>query len=329
MSDDPALSQDEYAAEYPYGPQPSVIKLADYVDDQDSKPRWFLTNKGGRGLIGLAGIGLVFAVSNLVVCPLLEMIGRSNWSALPALILMGAVLAEGGLLSTILVFSDGSFWWRAAGCWLAGLFLWVCWAVGLAWASARGPQGYLGECLQLGGLSLPLAALAVQSPLWFARTYSGWRLAKRQVRATSGLPLSIGDCFVGTAVVAISFALARLARPAGWSPVEYWRGWSIIFPCFACGSLLSVVPAILLTFRVRSWPLAFGLLMLYALVVATLAVYVVNAVAPGGRPQAFENVSLMTMFLSLAVFMGAGMQVVRDCGYSLVIGRNKNEQTVR
>src|SRR3954467_6133558 len=122
MSDNSAQPRDEYAAECPYGPKPAVIKMTGYIDDKERKPGWFFTDKGGRKLIGLVGIGVVFAVSNIAVCPLLETVGPSNWNALPALILMGAVLAEGGLLSAVLVLSDGSFWWRAAGCLVAGSF---------------------------------------------------------------------------------------------------------------------------------------------------------------------------------------------------------------
>jgi hypothetical protein len=32
----------------------------------------------------------------------------------------------------------------------------------------------------------------------------------------------------------------------------------------------------------------------------------------------------MAIFVALAACLGAGMKVARDCGYSLIIGRNKS-----
>src|SRR6476646_6390582 len=105
--------------------------------------------------------------------------------------------------------------------------------------------------LQVGALSLPLAVLAIQLPLWFARTYLGWRLTIHEPGPLTPLPFSIRDYFLGTAIVAVSITFARLARPATWPLDDYWRGWAIAFCIFTIGSLAAVLPAMYFTIRVR------------------------------------------------------------------------------
>jgi hypothetical protein len=298
-----------------------VIKVTVRDDDREDYPI-LLVRKVKPGFIAGICLAVFFAFANLVVCPLMVVVhGPSDWQAVPVFGIFGAVLAEGGLLSTLLVLSTGSFWLRAACCWMVGLILWACWALGLLWAERFRSWGAFGEVFQLGSLSLPLAALAIQSPLWLFRGFSGWRLASGNSGATPIPPLSIGDFFVGTVITAVSLAFARLARPAGWSPDDYWVGWAIVFASFAGGSLLGVLPAMLFMFRVRKSWLVFLLLMVYALVVSIAIVCIFNFADPGSRPQAFETIGLATMFLSLAAFLGAGFKIARDCGYSLIIGR--------
>jgi hypothetical protein len=60
--------------------------------------------------------------------------------------------------------------------------------------------------------------------------------------------------------------------------------------------------------------------MLYGLIVGLAIVGILDATTPG-RPRAFESAALITLFASLAAFVGAGMLIARDCGYSLLIGR--------
>jgi hypothetical protein len=309
------------ADEYPYGPQPAVIAVVDRGDEGEQSETWLLLGPGKKRIIAGICVGIFFAGANLVVCPLMAASGgpANDWRQLPIFALFGAVLAESGLLSAWLVFSSSSFWFRAAGCWAAAFVLWVCWAGGLLLAS-RMASWQIEQEMQLGSLSLPLVALAIQSPLWFARSYSGWRLVNRETGPPRRSPLSIRDYLVGTAIAAISITFARLARPVSFSPDNYWAGWSIAFVFFACGGLLAIVPAMLLIFRVRNWRLGFGLLILYSLIFGIVVAGILDATNPG-RSSAFDYVALITMFTSLAAFLGAGVVVARYCDYSLSIGR--------
>jgi uncharacterized membrane protein len=172
--------------------------------------------------------------------------------------------------------------------------------------------------LQLGSFSLPLVALAIQSPLWFARCYSGWRLTNSNLAATTARPLSIRDYLVGTAVVALSITFARLARPASWPLQDYWPGWAIVFACFAGGGLLGVVPAMFLVFRLQNAWLGIGLLLPYGAIVGAIVV---------GIDFAFDwtlfpfRLFLATISISLPLYVAIGALLARAWGYTLQFGR--------
>jgi hypothetical protein len=197
--------------------------------------------------------------------------------------------------------------------------LWSAWAVGLVFVSWYGSWGSVGDELQMSFLSLPLVMLAIQLPLWFARTYLGWRLTIRQPETLAPPLFSIRDYFVGTAIVAISITFARLARPATWPLDRYWPSWAIAFCIFTIGSLAAVLPAMYFTIRLRNVWLAIGLLSLYAFAVASLIAYIANAI--DSSIGALETAAIMAFILPLPIFLGLGFLIARACGYVLETGR--------
>jgi len=235
--------------------------------------------------------------------------------------------SQGGLVSAALVFGPGSFWLRTVCCWGASLLLWGSWAAGVLayvyFQRWRSPPDWR-ETLQFVGLSLPLIALAIQSPLWFARGYLGWRLTRSNRSDESTRPLSIADYLIGTAVAAVSVTFARLAPPSNWIIPSYWPIWAVVFACVAAASLLGVIPAVVLIFRWRDWRIGFCVFLLYGTVTGVTAVTVLFAVLgpPGGpTPSMWEMIGMVVIFISLAVFLGAGMAVARGCDFSLVMRR--------
>jgi hypothetical protein len=180
------------------------------------------------------------------------------------------------------------------------------------------------EALRFSILSLPLAALAIQSPLWFARCYLGWRLTSPRAGHLLDRPLSIGDYLVGTTVVAVSITCARLAPPADWNVSGYWPVWAIVCACFAGGSALSIIPALLAIFRLRDWRIGLALLMLYGLVagLVTLASILKAFGAPGGPGPMWVRAGLVSVFVWLAGFLAAPMIVARKLGFELVLSRS-------
>jgi hypothetical protein len=277
----------------------------------------------------VAAAGVVvfwFAAGNFVVCPLIEFAKRPlDWRMLPVFVLIGAIGAQAALLSAVLVFGNGRFWARFACCWAVGALLWSCWAAGLlslAILDRRGWSSQWREWLWFGALALPLAALAVQAPLWLARGYLGWRLMSPRTAHIPDRALSIRDFFIGTVVVAVSVTCARVAQPISADASAYWFAWAIALGCFAGVGLLGIVPALLAMFRLPDWRIGVFLLVLYGLVAGAAVIGTLTAIfgSPGGPSPQWQLLSIVLVFVSLGACLGIAMKVARDLGFQLVIG---------
>jgi hypothetical protein len=243
---------------------------------------------------------------------------------------------ERGLLSMALVFGEQPFWRRLVGCWSAAIILWGCWTVSfLVTMRTRGWNGafYLSESaefVQFFGLALPLAAIAVQSPLWFFRVYLGWSLREPRATPMPAQPLSIRDFLLGTGIAALSVTLARVAPRLDRSHSDYWRDWGVFFAIAVAISLFSIAPAMLLMFRCRDWKLGYGLLVLYSLIgalltIGTIAVYDENfSLRLLTRAGLFDAAGGVTIIVALAVFLGLGLKALRDMGFVLQLKRTKD-----
>jgi hypothetical protein len=314
----------EEIAEYPYGPTQTAVSIS-ASSEVNTTLRWESSVDDG-GWLPIVALAFVFAIGNFASCPLMHVVRNDPWATICTFLLFGATLAQGGLLSAAIVFADASFSIRTAYCWSAGLFLAGCWAAGFLTLVATHASGWpqqWWEPVSFYALSLPLAVLAIQSPLWFARGYLGWRLTPFAMK-NAPRPLSIRDYLAGTAVAAISVGCARMAAPPQWQTASFWLAWTIFFAAVAAISLLSVVPAMLLMFRSRDCRIGFCLLLLYGTVAGAITVTIILVLAgpPGGPGSAIRAaICVTTTFASLAAFLGAGMKIARDCGYTLVMGR--------
>ena len=308
--------------EYPYGPRPP--STTDSPVWPQAAPEAPLAGSEGPLVVAI-GLGVIFASGNFAVCPLMAAFNRADWGALPVFVLIGAILAQAGLLSAGLVFGDGSLWVRMIVCWGTAVFLWGCWAAGRLTVALFCVWSFdWGEQLRFGVLSIPLVGLAIQSPLWLVRCYLGWRLTRSGTGASAVRPLSIGDYLIGTAVTAVSITCARLAPQPDWDNSSYWPAWAIVFASIAGASLLSVIPAMLAMFRLRDRRLGLYLLLGYGFVagMTTLAILIRVFGFPGG-PGAWRAVAVVVVFVSLAGCLGLGMKAARDLGFELVLSRNQ------
>jgi hypothetical protein len=320
------------AGEYPYGPQAPVIPGTPTANDKEAlmEGQGPFAETRGLALVALIGVSLCFGIGNLATFPLAWYADSGGSLEMLVFILIGAIFAQGGLVSAAIVFGPGSLWIRTVCCWSVSLLLWGCWAFGLLafrhLAPSRSPPDWR-ETLQFVGLSLPLVALAIQSPLWFSRNYLGWRLTRSNQSNESARPLSIGDYLMGTAVTAVSVTFARMAPPSNWIFPGYWAVWAIVFACVAAASLLGVLPAMVLLLRWRNWPIGYCVFLLYGTVAGVTTVAILFAVLgpPGGPSPMWEVIGMCVMYISLAVFLGAGMAVARGYGYSLVTRRTRGK----
>jgi hypothetical protein len=318
MSNEGAEPQSSYSEEHPYAPHASSAPAGDYAAAPVLKElppppiSW-------RSLGLLATLAAIFIVGDLAIVTLMRVFRRQDWGAVLVYCAMGGILAQGGLSQFALVFAPGAFWKRLLGCCGVVGLLYISWAIGLAAARSASMPGDFRRV----GFPLPLVAVAAQTPLWFFRLYLGWRLKMPAQSDAPPRPLSIGDYMTGTAIVAASLTLARLVPGTEADPSGYWFAMAMMFAAVAGLSLISVVPAMLLTFRIRRWELAWGALLVYALI-ATTAVLQATAALFGTRGpfRSWELLGITLIFVSFAGLLGLGMKVARDLGYELITSRN-------
>jgi len=282
-----------------------------------------------------------FAAGNFAFLPLSYAFTQEDWGAFWVYLTASAIVAQGGLLACFFVFADAPFWRRLVGCYSAAIVLWGCWEPGAIWHHylqyrnafpTRNPD-FVAD-LQFGALSLPLLALAIHSPLWFFRAYLRWELRRASTYHSISRPLSTGDYFVGTSVVAASVTLARLAPQREWLNPLFWDTWATVFACVAGASLVSVIPAMLLMFWRRDWRLGYGCLLSYSLFAGLLTIGVSAIIDPVFRGfvwpgELWHIIGILIVFVGFAAFLGAGMKAARDLGYELVLGqpaRSPSEQ---
>jgi hypothetical protein len=106
--------------------------------------------------------------------------------------------SEVAVLSMVLVFAPGRFIQRLAFYWGAGTLLGACWLIGVGIIHVALPNRLTGEDV---ALSLPLAALVSQAPLWLLRVCFGWRWQREpDALANSEVHWSLKDLLAGTGI---------------------------------------------------------------------------------------------------------------------------------
>jgi hypothetical protein len=305
---------DPDVVDYPYQPQPAAILASaakgsiGSVFPIRSRPfPWLAVCLGGY-----------FAVSDVSVMPLTWVADQSDWGVLFIFVSFGAMLAQAALLSAGLVFGPGRYWKRLFCFWFGVTVFCILWTMGFVLHTAfRRWSGPSWDDVRFGILALPLAAIAIQAPLWFFRAYRGWRLVSLEENVREP-PLAIRDYMLGTALVALSITFARVAVQPKDLKIEYWGVWGIFFGIAGILSLASVIPALWLILRFE-WRLGLIGLMLYAATVASsfLAITEYFGVSPIAPFNIWEASEFMLIFISLAGFVGLGLKAARDMGLCL------------
>jgi hypothetical protein len=323
MSNSVIDRQSASAEEYPYGRHEPVLPR-----DAGLPPRWLQVP---RNWLVPAVLAAYCAAGNFAILPLTYAFNQSDWGAFWVYVSAGAIVAQAGLLACFFVFADPPFWRRLVGCYSAAIVLWGCWELGAVWhhflqygkAFMTGYPDFAAG-VQFCGLSLPLLAVAIYSPLWFFRAYLSWRLRRTGAFDKTPRPFSIHDYFVGTSVVAASLMLARIAPQREWVNPMFWQTWAIVFGWVAGVSLISVIPAMLLTFRCGNWWLSYVGLIAYGLFAGVITIVGMAIYDSGFRTSLDRWVvfGLLMVFATFAAFLGAGMKAARNLGYELVIGHS-------
>jgi hypothetical protein len=326
-----ADSQSVDLAEYPYAPQPPLFPAPAAERAEVSAEVPFRKTSSILAIL----LVIAFAWCDFSIIPLMEAAnGPANLAAILMFALMGTIFAQAGLVSLAAVFSEAPFWRRLIGCGSAVIVLWGIWELGFiasqlyeGW-SWRSDGDYV-DVIRYTGLALPLAAIAIQWPLWFFRLYLGWRLHKIELPESTGRPLSIRDYLIGTAIAALAVTFARLAPPESWDLTDYWPGWLLFFGIAGALSLAFVVPAILLMFCVSDWRIGYCLVIAYGLVTGGVFLGMVLYFDENFRGNirtwngVWEALSIVVAFVTFGIFFGAGLKAARNLGFELVVGRTR------
>jgi hypothetical protein len=213
---------------------------------------------GERSLVAdcapLVVLALLFATANVAVLPLMDTFRQRDWGAVWVYLSIGLIVAQGGSLPFWLVFGRGSFLARLIVFWAGVAVMGACWGAGAIVATSMHAFLHVyDDEVRFFALSLPLAALAIQLPLWPLKLFCGWSVVKWDVErddapvGEANRPLAIRDYLIGTAIVAVAFTCARVAPRH--MPSNYWIVWLIFAASVAGTSLISIVPAMLLMLR--------------------------------------------------------------------------------
>ncbi len=316
---------------YPYTPRPATLSL-----QQDQGPSEALSSVAAEWswLLQLGPATALYGcllACDFAIVPLMSVFSERDWGALWVYASAGGILAQGGLSSILAVFLRASFWLRMGAFCAAVLLAWIFWALGIAFnvfALQRSSAYYIYDELRLVAFGLPLVALAIQMPLWGLRLYRGWELLRPEQQGQPALPLKILDYLVCTGVVAVAITSARLADEPAEINGDYWAGFSIACAAAAGISLVSVPPALLLSFRWRKAWLGWIALIAYGVIAAAVTLGIIECVTlmswqRSSGIRLWSAIGIATLFASFGAFLGAGLLLLRATGFFLVTRRHQ------
>jgi|GEM_PF-2138914 len=223
-------------------------------------------------------LALLYALVNLFAFQIVQWVSEGSPREYLRLrfwgnIALAFMASEVAVLSMVLVFAPLPFIRRLALYWGAGTLLSACWLIGIGIAPFGFPSRLgigiapFGFPSQLTGeevaLSLPLAALVCQAPLWVLRLCFGWRWqGNSDTLADSKVRWALKDLLAGMALIALSLSLARLVDHdrMRWM---HWVEFSVYGSVF---SLFAIGPAMYLTLRGWSWRVGALVFLVYATV---------------------------------------------------------------
>jgi hypothetical protein len=244
---------------------------------EDWQPHNTRSNISRRTPWPLAICLLLFALNNIAMLPLTEII----FSNITAAMVVGYACAA--VIGTQLAFH--ALWCVLAPCSLghrivSGVFMAMvligAWFLGfLLWTVMSDVRFTEWDIVAAIFLSIPLLAVAVQTPLWAAKLWFGWRIVTPACRRDAAIrrPFGIRDLLIGMALGACVLSAAQLGVPPNLSTEGFLVPLVIYAVVLAVVSLLTTIPAIAAILRSRRIAWALGALLLYDV---TLAIAVIE-----------------------------------------------------
>ncbi len=287
-------------------PEPSPVLTGN--EDEPRSTDWVTSS------ICLLFVGLAFF--NLIAIGFLE-----QGSPIGAIIVAAVIYAQVGLVATWGVFSSTHFTNRLRMCGGVGLVLLFCFMLGIA--GPAGGSGEVGLAFTVFLLFSPLLLFAVQSPLWAARIWLQWEIAKvGQPPSGSYLQLpGIIDLIIGTTAIGVALAAMKIGPTLISEPQESQQILSVLTSAAGiagAASLVTVTPLVFITLRPRAGAtVAIGLMIWYA---ALVAILVTLTFATGYSDARLRQACLVGPGF-FATITCATLLIVRHGGYRLFRGR--------
>jgi hypothetical protein len=299
--------------EYPYAARPPVSPAARPATSAKPITPAATWPSPGPTWLPLIGAGVVFVLANFFVVPFIEWIDDESFLVFWC---VGVMLAEGFVLAAWLVWGDRPFLQRLLVHWVAAAVLGAVWLLG-AIATEGFRDGDIRDILEVIPFSLPLFSLAIQLPLWIARYYFGWRLVDTCADRPAAKPMGTRDLMLGTVIVAVSLALARLAEGMDDSS-EGWLIWAILAPSIAGISLVSVLPVAVWLLRMRNPALGLICIPVQTTIAILVTVTIIAVNEPSIRLE--EVFFIATTIVGFAAALTAAALAARVASFRLQIG---------
>jgi hypothetical protein len=234
---------------------------------------------------------------------------------------IGFIAAQIAWVTIWSVFGPWSLLQRGAYC--AGVvLLLVCSAVLPEWLETRSYSGWMAHVRDL--LPLPLLTLAVQSPLWIARTWFGWRLflPTSAYSAVHSQPLGRLDLLLclGTIACAVAAAGLSLPQPTRADPYQAITDMALVWSVLALAGLLIALPIAAAIFRTQDTGYAVILVILTQVLPLGLLIggCILYAFLSWGAPTAFDALGVSTTVLvAFCVSLDLPLFIARGVGYRL------------
>lgn len=226
---------------------------------------------------------LLFALTNFAAMPLTEIIFANNTLAQVAISgYIGVIVTQLAFHAVWCVLAPFGLGHRFVSGALLAMGLLGAWFLGfLLWHEMTGLRFREWDALGTIFLSIPLLAVAVQTPLWAAKFWFGWRIVTpvRRSNDATGRPFGIRDLLIGMALGACVLSAAQLAAPPNTSTEDFLVPLVIAAVVLAIVSLLTTIPAIVAILRSRRIAPAVGVLLLYGFALAVGVIETFVAIA--------------------------------------------------
>ena len=271
-------------------------------------------------------VGAVFATCSLVICPLMDAFQPNQTGAILVYSCFGVIGAAAALVAICAVLWPVAFWLRALMSFALGLLLFGFWLIGFAISSAgRGGSHVQDEwrTCTIVLLCLPLAFLAIQSPLWLTRLAFRWDVAlvSHKIESPAMGPLTIRDMLAAMGLIGIGLAGARFAKPlaeqnGSSSEDEFWIWTAAALACCIGISLASTLPVVVATLRARKPALAMLGISIYAMIILAVT-FTVLGIIERRTLRPWHMIGMSTTAATFTGAMAVPLMMVRLRGFRL------------